>query len=118
MKILKWVLPLIALIFLFNTNVRAADMKIGYVALLQAMYESTEGKATLEYLQNEAKKREAEVAKKSDEMVKLRTEIEEKEFYLECGDAASQGAGLPDEGRRDETTRQQTHPGIQQAKAG
>lgn len=79
MKILKWILPTIALIFLFNTNVRAADMKIGYVALLQAMYESVEGKATLEYLQNEARKRELEVSKRSDEMVELRTEIKEKE---------------------------------------
>jgi Skp family chaperone for outer membrane proteins len=79
MKILKWFLPAIALIFLFNTNVRAADMRIGYVALLQAMYESTEGKDTLEYLKKEAKKREVEVAEKSDEMIALRTEIKDKE---------------------------------------
>lgn len=78
MKMLKWFLPAIALILLFNANARAADMKIGYVALLQAMYESAEGKATLKFLQGEAEKREAEVAKKSEEMVKLKTEIEEK----------------------------------------
>ncbi len=78
MKMLKWFLPVIALIFLLNTNARAADTKIGYVALLQAMYESTEGKATMKYLEGEAKKREADVAKKSEEMVKLRAEIEEK----------------------------------------
>jgi len=78
MKMLKWFLPVIALMLLLNTSAGAANTKIGYVALLQAMYESTEGKATLNYLQNEAKVREAEVAKRSEEMVKLRNEIEEK----------------------------------------
>ncbi|MBE9532197.1 MAG: OmpH family outer membrane protein, partial [Proteobacteria bacterium] len=78
MKMLKWFLPVIALMLLLNTSAGAANTKIGYVALLQAMYESTEGKATLNYLQNEAKEREAEVAKRSEEMVKLRNEIEEK----------------------------------------
>lgn len=79
MKMLKWFLPVLALVLLFNTNARAADMKIGYVALLQAMYESTEGKATVAYLKKEAKKREAEVEKKSDELVALSIEIKEKE---------------------------------------
>jgi Skp family chaperone for outer membrane proteins len=53
-------------------------MKIGYVGLLKAMYESAEGKNTLEYLQKEASKREKEVGDKRDELLGLRTEIEEK----------------------------------------
>lgn len=78
MKKLKWFLPVLALTLLFNASAMAADIKIGYVALLRAMYESTEGKATMEILQKEATKREAEVTKKRDELVALRTEIEEK----------------------------------------
>ncbi len=78
MKRLKWFLPVLALTLLFNTSAIAADMKIGYVALLRAMYESTEGKATMESLQKEATVREAEVTTKRDELVALRTEIEEK----------------------------------------
>ena len=78
MRVFKWLFPMLVFTLLFSANVGAAGMKIGYVGLLRAMYESTEGKATLEYLQKEAAKREEEVGKKRDELIGLRTEIEEK----------------------------------------
>lgn len=78
MKRLKWFLPALALTLLFNASAIAADMKIGYVGLLRAMHESTEGMATKESLKNEATRREAEVMAKRDELLKLKEEIDEK----------------------------------------
>ncbi len=78
MKKLKWFLPVLALTLLFNASAMAADMKIGYVALLRAMYESTAGKEAMEALQKEATVREAEVKAKRSELLALKTEIDEK----------------------------------------
>lgn len=78
MKVFKWLFPMLVFTLLFNAGAKAADMKIGYVGLLKAMYESTEGKATLKYLQKEAAKREKDVSTKRDELLSLRSEIEEK----------------------------------------
>ncbi len=78
MRVFKWLFPIMIFTLLFHANAEAAGMKIGYVGLLKAMYESTEGKATLKDLQNEATEREEDVGKKRDELIGLRTEIEEK----------------------------------------
>ena len=78
MKVFKWMFPMLVFTLLFNAGAWAADMKVGYVGLLRAMYESAEGKATLEYLQKEAAKREEEVGKNRDKLLALRKDIEEK----------------------------------------
>jgi len=78
MKVFKWLFPILIFTLLFSVNAGAAEMKIGYVGLLRAMYKSKEGIATLEYLQNEASKREEEVSKKRNELLALRKNIEEK----------------------------------------